>query len=331
MANVGKTARRRAKLVDNALAQWISQNAAPLFVEASESVAMQGRALARIIREERDYVSAARLRRLANFEALLLAAGAEPYAALREIERRIQTDINVFAELGQETAAELIRQIRDDEEPEVGGGLVLDFELDDYVDRMNLLADSIQEVLEDYLLEHLPYSTSPESVIEDAVADAFGTGLVWLTGLIDIVMMRGYRAGERFIFTRHEPELIGWMWYATLDHRTCPSCVALHGQIFPLSEVLVDHPRGRCEPIPVFSDYAGLEGIEPGISWLSRQSEETQRTILGPARYNAWKAGAVDLSEYSVIDPHPVYGPIRRAASLKEVLGDDAVQFYKNQ
>lgn len=75
----------------------------------------------------------------------------------------------------------------------------------------------------------------------------------------------------------------------TLDGRTCLVCASLHGKTFekhsaPLFPI---HHRCRCFLIPYQEGF-----VPPSYSeWLSRQSEETQKQILGKTRFELYKGG----------------------------------------
>lgn len=139
---------------------------------------------------------------------------------------------------------------------------------------------------------------------------------------------------------RKEPYLADWLWVATLDTKTCPSCIALHGTRHPFYEEFYDHPHGRCIPVPLVTElplwvYGGDYEIKhpsvgSGEEWFDLLDSDTQKEILGPGMYNAWKDGAVSLQDMSVLVDNPAYGTIARKASLVELLGDGARQYYES-
>lgn len=104
--------------------------------------------------------------------------------------------------------------------------------------------------------------------------------------------------------------LAGWLWWAQLGPRTCPSCVIQHGQQHDLDEPgPLDHQQGRCARVPVTKTWAelGFAGIEEqrpkvvtGQEWFEQQPESVQRSILGPKRYEAWLAGDYPAEAWSV-------------------------------
>lgn len=115
---------------------------------------------------------------------------------------------------------------------------------------------------------------------------------------------------------------------AALDDRTCVSCVALHGTELPLDARIDDHHRGRCTSVTKVRGMAA-PAVESGPDWFARQSEDRQRAMMGGARFEAWKAGAIQWGDMSRVYDDPVFGRMVGEASLKGMLGaDGAKQFY---
>ena len=122
-------------------------------------------------------------------------------------------------------------------------------------------------------------------------------------------MLDAHRAAARAVDLANHDVLAGWQWYAKLDSRTCPSCIAQHGSLHEVDEPgPLDHHQGRCTRLPRtktwqelgfdINEPSGLD-FESGPDWFSRQPEEVQRDILGPKRYEAWRAGGYPFDEWS--------------------------------
>lgn len=109
---------------------------------------------------------------------------------------------------------------------------------------------------------------------------------------------------------------------ATLDDRTTLVCAARDGEVYPINEGPRPpfHPNCRTMVVPITKSAKelGLEGVlkEGDTSklaresmngevpadvtyeeWLADQPEDVQRTVLGPARQELWKAGKVGLKD----------------------------------
>lgn len=109
--------------------------------------------------------------------------------------------------------------------------------------------------------------------------------------------------------------------------RTCIACLMADGRIYALEESFEEHPRGRCTLVPVLIGQDEPEW-EMGRTWFERQPEATQRQILGPAAFDAWKAGAVRLEDLVERHEHPVWGGSLGVKSLKRAIGESEAKRY---
>ncbi len=153
---------------------------------------------------------------------------------------------------------------------------------------------------------------NPREVARRMVGDVegiFNGGITRALVIARTEMLDAHRAAARAVDLANRGLLAGWEWHAKLDSRTCPSCIAQHGSLHDIDEPgPLDHHQGRCARLPRtktwrelgfdVSEPSGLE-VEPGPSWFERQPEEVQRDILGPKRYEAWRAGGYPFSEWS--------------------------------
>lgn len=113
--------------------------------------------------------------------------------------------------------------------------------------------------------------------------------------------------------------LQGWVWVCALTERSCISCVSMHGQEFPPDEPgPLDHPSGRCARAPVTKTWKELginieepprPAAETGVEWFEKQPEAVQRKIMGPKRYDAYKAGDYPPGLWSVRRENPEWRP----------------------
>lgn len=110
--------------------------------------------------------------------------------------------------------------------------------------------------------------------------------------------------------------ITGWVWMCKLSPRSCACCVALHGSVHSLSEVLHDHPNGECMPIPYVH---GMELPQSGIDWFDEQDEALQREILGTeVAYGLFKSG-VPLSTFVGMDHDVTWGTSVYQRSVKQI------------
>lgn len=154
-----------------------------------------------------------------------------------------------------------------------------------------------------------------------------GSGLTSLLTTLRTAQIKSYQIANHSTYLANSNIVKGWVWWAALDNRCCLSCIAQHGTVHELSETLDDHHNGRCAPIPQTVTYADL-GLdipedttppETGPEWFGRQSAATQRELMGPGMFEAWKAGQFDFRDISQKYNDPVYGELLRQASLKDL------------
>jgi hypothetical protein len=127
-----------------------------------------------------------------------------------------------------------------------------------------------------------------------------------------------HRAAAAEAHAANADVLGGWIWLTDLSPRTCPACLGMAGTEHPLSEPGPQgHPQCRCARGPRTKTWAEL-GIDIDIEepasalpdageWFAQQDERTQRSILGPARYEAWKRGDYPMSDWAVRKPNPAW------------------------
>ena len=112
--------------------------------------------------------------------------------------------------------------------------------------------------------------------------------------------------------------VIGYVWLAALSPRTCHICLGLHG-IFFETRPTGQHPNCRCVARPVV-DPALLPGSgytgPTGEQWLRDQPETVQRSVLGPARYEAFRAWT-PLSDMRELRENDTWGPVWASKPLR--------------
>ena len=136
-----------------------------------------------------------------------------------------------------------------------------------------------------------------------------------------------YRAAAHANYLMNGHVLKGWLWSSALDERTCMSCINLHGSFHPLTEILNDHHQGRCSPEPVTKSCeelglpCGYESppVQRGEDWFEGLTSAAQLAMMGPGIYDAWGNGEFDFEDLSVTYSDPIWGPMQRQATLKEL------------
>ena len=174
--------------------------------------------------------------------------------------------------------------------------------------RMWVLSDEATEAMRRRLVQGVAAGRNPRDtarlIVRD-VQDAFDGGLARAQVIARTETIDAYRAGAKAHHEANSDVLAGWVWLANLSARTCPSCVAMHGTEHDLDEPgPLDHQQGRCSQMPLVKPElvpnTPKPVIESGPEWLERQPEGVHRSVLGPRRYEAWKAGEYPASRWAV-------------------------------
>lgn len=198
----------------------------------------------------------------------------------------------------------------------------------------------VAELTREKLLRGFVMGKNPREIarwLASSLDESLGTGLNWAMSMARTSVVWSYRAASHANYIANQQVVKGWYWWAELDDRVCLSCVMQHGSFHPVTEILADHHLGRCAPLPATVSYAelGIQGIpeepftpERGEDWFSRQAEDYQKQLMGPAMWKAWKGGAVTFDQLSRPYMDDVYGKMFSAPSLKELLGAGAKQYY---
>jgi polyhydroxyalkanoate synthesis regulator phasin len=167
--------------------------------------------------------------------------------------------------------------------------------------------------------------------------NALGNGLTWAMTTVRTAQIKSYQLANHATYQANPDLVPTWVWHSALDSRTCMSCINQHGSEHPITEPLNDHHNGRCAPLPKTITFQDLgidipERREPtprGEDWFNAQPAAVQREMMGGAKYRAWQDGQFEFSDLSKPYDDTVYGELIREASLKDMLGGKAKDYYK--
>ena len=152
--------------------------------------------------------------------------------------------------------------------------------------------------------------TNPRATAGRIVARAegrFNGGLNRALAIARTETLDASRAAAHLGRMQNADMLTGWSWHCELSTRSCIACISMDGQVFPIDTPGPDdHVNGRCTGVPLTKSWAdlGFDIPEPapirqtGEEWFNQLPVASQREILGPGRYDAWKAGNYPMSDW---------------------------------
>jgi hypothetical protein len=199
---------------------------------------------------------------------------------------------------------------------------------------VNRLGPAVAERLSNALVDAITLGMNPR-LTAALIRRELGVGLTWALTTARTAQLWAYRESTRANYVANSNIVESWTWLAALDDRCCLSCIAQHGGVHPVSDVLNDHHNGRCVPIPNVRNARqyGISQptIESGEWWFNSLTPTEQAQRMGPSMYAAWRAGEFRFSELSQPYNDPIYGPMLGEASLIGLLGGRAREYYVNQ
>lgn len=179
------------------------------------------------------------------------------------------------------------------------------------------------------LLQNNALGNGPGEVAQQ-IAPLLGGTLSHALTLARTTTMTAYREASLEIYRANADVAQAWCWTCDPGPHTCILCLMMDGTVHPLDEEFASHPRCRCSPRPVTATGAELgfdvpdvvvKPAQTGGEWFLSQSEDVQKSILGPAKYAAWKAGDITLQSLVGEADDPQWGRVRFENSLAAAKG----------
>lgn len=290
---------------------------------------LEGKIDALLLQIEAEEVSVGALAKLARYKSLMsqIEQEVERFAAFLRTEIELSTDAAISSGLSHSTqlASALLK--------EAGISATLDVlpanavkTLLGFLQEGSPLFDRIAELtgvqaqrVRDALLEGLGLGYGPKKTAS-MIQDAFGQGLTDALRMTRTADLWAYRESARANYNANSDVVTGWIWTAEKDGDTCGACLAEDGSIHGLDETLDGHHNCRCGMLPYVEGLS--EQPQTGEQWFNEQTEEVQRSLLGPGKYDAWKEGKFEFSQLSSTAEDTTYGQMRRETTLKELVGE---------
>lgn len=136
--------------------------------------------------------------------------------------------------------------------------------------------------------------------------------------LMRTLYLQSYREATAVTYRRNSDVIETAIRMATLDNRTCPVCIALHGTEIEPGQPLEAHYQCRCTSI------VKLRGVEmypipSGEQWFRGLPHDEQIDRLGPGAFALWDAGRIELSDLVARRSDPVWGTMLERRSLADL------------
>ena len=186
------------------------------------------------------------------------------------------------------------------------------------------LGDAAQGFM-DQLVAGLAAGWNPRKLAR-VLRDEYGMGLTRALRISRTEILRAYRTATLLEY-RQSRMVLGWERHATQDSRTCMACIMLDGTRYTTEQAMDDHVNGRCAMLPITPSWRdlGFDIDEPDFDrqlaqdWFLEQPDAVQRGMLGPGKYDAWRAGLFGLDDLPKLRRDPVWGDSWVPKSLREL------------
>ncbi|NUL43854.1 phage head morphogenesis protein [Cellulosimicrobium funkei] len=158
----------------------------------------------------------------------------------------------------------------------------------------------------------------------------FNGGLSRATRIARTELLDAGRATSHASAQANQSMIEARVWVASLDSRTCTSCLAQHGTEWPVDQFgPEDHQQGRCTFVDKTKTWAelGFTGIEDDDrdlaaerdAWFENLTDETQRAVMGPARLELFKSGAIGWDDMTTRKDNPNWRPAHYETPVKDL------------
>lgn len=196
------------------------------------------------------------------------------------------------------------------------------------------LSDETVRAMRAELVRGITVGANPNETARRIVrrtGDQFHGGLARAARIARTETLDAYRTADLQSAQANRTVIQSRIWMATLDSRTCGSCLANHGTEWPIDQFgPEDHHQGRCVFIEQTKSWAelGFTGIEDNSldlaaqrdAWWDNLTDDTQEHILGPGKYELWQNGEITWSDLSKRVDNPGWRPAQVETPLKDLV-----------
>lgn len=213
-------------------------------------------------------------------------------------------------------------------DPEAIRALVDRLQSDAWKDKIAGYADDVADTLQNTIIRGVVLGKNPRATAADIRRFMDTYPRYRAETLMRTMQLTAYREANAAHVVANADIIEVQIRIAALDDRTCLACIALHGTELAVGERVDGHHNCRCTSVAIVKGRP--REVVSGEDWFKGLPEERQRTIAGHANHEAMMAGKVKLSDFVKPYEDPLYGRMVNQASLKDILGGRAKDFYKD-
>lgn len=196
------------------------------------------------------------------------------------------------------------------------------------------LTDEAIAVIQQELIRGVAVGDNPNRAAArmlSRVEGRFNGGLARAMNIARTEMLDAHREAARQFRVANPDTVQGWKWLATLDARTCPSCLAKNGTEYgPDEPGPLDHPQGRCTGVPVtvsWKDLGYTNVTEPpdtfpdARDWYDSLPDSDKLAVMGQTRAELLSVGDIGWEDLSARRQTPDWRDSYAPTALKELPG----------
>jgi len=174
------------------------------------------------------------------------------------------------------------------------------------------------QAISDRLVQATALGWSPRKTAQSIINEGLAPGLDHILLVARDQEIRAYREASRESY--QEAGVQKYMRISAHDERVCEACIALDGTEYATDELMELHPQDRCAIVPVLPG-VDMPEYPTGKDWFDTQTDDMQRSILGPGKYEAYQAGEFEFAQLATPTYSPTWGPGLEVTPLKELTG----------
>jgi SPP1 gp7 family putative phage head morphogenesis protein len=188
------------------------------------------------------------------------------------------------------------------------------------------ISESGAQKAEDALVQGMILGKNPREVAVE-VRKALGTSLHRALTIARTETLRAHREATRESYKANSSIVVGWIWHAARDTRTCITCWVMHGTEFSVNDRLEGHINCRCAMLPKTVRWHRVAPIDeednlvvrPGLQEFESLSDEKKEKILGAQAFQAYKEGKIHPHQLVTYSRNPVWGNSFTSRSVRQI------------